>query len=115
MYVGYAAFMLCRNTLGAASPMMMEDAALAMGKPEYGRLLSWASAGAIIGKLVTGIGADILGGRKMFLIALSLTALANLGFAFSTSLVTLGVFNFRKEYKLASGGTSSKFWPISCS
>ena len=65
MYVGYAAFMLCRNTLGAASPMMMEDAALAMGKPEYGRLLSWASAGAIIGKLVTGIGADILGGRAL--------------------------------------------------
>ena len=105
MYVGYAAFMLCRNTLGAASPMMMEDAALAMGKPEYGRLLSWASAGAIIGKLVTGIGADILGGRKMFLIALSLTALANLGFAFSTSLVTLGVFNFLGQAFKAGG------WP----
>ena len=105
MYVGYAAFMLCRNTLGAASPMMMEDAALAMGKPEYGRLLSWASAGAIIGKLVTGIGADILGGRKMFLIALSLTALANLGFAFSTSLVALGVFNFLGQAFKAGG------WP----
>ena len=105
MYVGYAAFMLCRNTLGAASPLMMEDAALAMGKPEYGRLLSWASAGAIIGKLVTGIGADILGGRKMFLIALSLTALANLGFAFSTSLVTLGVFNFLGQAFKAGG------WP----
>ena len=105
MYVGYAAFMLCRNTLGAASPAMMDDPALAMDKAEYGRLMSWHSAGAIAGKLVTGIGADLLGGRRMFLIALSLTALANVGFALSTSLATLGVFNFLGQFFKAGG------WP----
>ena len=105
MYVGYAAFMLCRNTLGAASPAMLEDPTLAMDKASYGRLMSWHSAGAIAGKLVTGIGADLLGGRRMFLIALSLTAVANVGFALSSSLVMMGVFNFLGQFFKAGG------WP----
>lgn len=105
MYVGYAAFMLCRNTLGASSAAMIEDPELAMGTAEYGRLMSWHSAGAIVGKLFTGIGADVLGGRRMFMIALSLTALANVGFAFSTSLTTMGIFNFLGQFFKAGG------WP----
>jgi sugar phosphate permease len=105
MYVGYAAFMLCRNTLGAASPAMMEDPTLAMDKASFGRLMSWHSAGAIAGKLVTGIGADLLGGRRMFMIALALTAVANVGFALSSSLVTMGIFNFCGQFFKAGG------WP----
>ncbi|MGB7345392.1 MAG: MFS transporter [Pirellulaceae bacterium] len=105
MYVGYAAFMLCRNTLGAASPAMMEDPTIAMDKASFGRLMSWHSAGAIAGKLVTGIGADLLGGRRMFMIALSLTAVANIGFALSSSLVMMGVFNFFGQFFKAGG------WP----
>ena len=105
MYVGYAAFMLCRNTLGAASTAMIEDPDLAMNTASYGRLMSWHSAGAIAGKLVTGIGADLLGGRRMFLIALALTAVANIGFAMSTSLTSMGVFNFLGQFFKAGG------WP----
>ena len=105
MYVGYAAFMLCRNTLGAASAAMIEDPALAMNTASYGRLMSWHSAGAIVGKLVTGIGADLMGGRRMFLIALALTAVANIGFAMSTSLTSMGVFNFLGQFFKAGG------WP----
>ena len=105
MYVGYAAFMLCRHTLGAASATMIADPTIAMDKASFGRLMSWHSAGAIVGKLVTGIGADLLGGRRMFLIALSLTALANIGFALSSSLVMMGVFNFFGQFFKAGG------WP----
>ncbi|QDT13912.1 MFS transporter [Planctomycetes bacterium K23_9] len=105
MYIGYAAFMLCRNTLGAASPAMMEDPTIAMDKASFGRLMSWHSAGAIAGKLVTGIAADLLGGRRMFMIALSLTAVANIGFALSSSLVMMGVFNFFGQFFKAGG------WP----
>ncbi|NNE00105.1 MAG: MFS transporter [Pirellulaceae bacterium] len=105
MYVGYAAFMLCRNTLGAASPAMIADPALGMNKESFGHLMSWHSAGAIAGKLITGIGADLLGGRRMFLIALSLTALANVGFAMSTSFTSMGIFNFLGQAFKAGG------WP----
>ncbi len=105
MYLGYAAFMLCRNTLIASSAAMVEDPALGMDTESFGRLMSWHSAGAIMGKLVTGPGADILGGRRMFLIALSLTALANVGFAFGSSFAAFAAFNFFGQFAKAGG------WP----
>ncbi len=105
MYLGYAAFMLCRNTLISCSAEMMLDPSLEMDKESFGRLMSWHSAGAIMGKLVTGPGADWLGGRRMFLIALSLTALANVGFAFGSSFFTFAAFNFFGQFAKAGG------WP----
>ena len=105
MYVGYAAFMLCRNTLIACSAEMISDPTLQMDKEDFGRLMSWHSAGAIMGKLVTGPGADLLGGRRMFLIALSLTAIANVGFAFGSSFFLFATFNFMGQFCKAGG------WP----
>ncbi|MCA9138052.1 MAG: MFS transporter [Planctomycetales bacterium] len=105
MYVGYAAFMVCRNTLIASSAQMMEDPALGMDKESFGHLMSWHSAGAIMGKLVTGPGADWLGGRRMFLIALSLTAMANVGFAFSSTFIAFAAFNFFGQFAKSGG------WP----
>ena len=59
--------MVCRNTLIASSAAMIEDPTLSL--PEsFGYLMSWHSAGAIAGKLITGPAADLLGGRKMFLL-----------------------------------------------
>ena len=105
MYIGYAAFMLCRNTLIACSAEMTTDPSLAMNTEDFGRLMSWHSAGAIMGKLVTGPGADWLGGRRMFLLALSLTAIANVGFAFSSSFLMFATFNFAGQFCKAGG------WP----
>ena len=105
MYIGYAAFMVCRNTLIASSAEMVQDPALGMDTESFGRLMSWHSAGAIMGKLVTGPGADRLGGRRMFLLALSLTAMANVGFAFSSSFFAFAAFNFFGQFAKAGG------WP----
>ncbi len=105
MYIGYAAFMLCRNTLIASSAELINDPALDLDKESFGHLMSWHSAGAILGKLVTGPGADILGGRRMFLLALSITALANVGFAFGSSFFTFALFNFLGQFAKAGG------WP----
>ncbi len=105
MYIGYAGFMLCRNTLIASSAEMIQDPALNLDKESFGRLMSWHSAGAIAGKLVTGIGADLIGGRRMFLLALSLTALANVGFAFCSSFLFMGIWNFLGQFFKAGG------WP----
>lgn len=105
MYVGYAAFMVCRNTLISSSAAMMEDPSLDLNKESFGHLMSWHSAGAIMGKLVTGPGADLLGGRRMFLIALALTAVANVGFAFGSSFFLFATFNFFGQFAKAGG------WP----
>ena len=105
MYVGYTAFMLCRNTLIASSATMIQDPAIGLDKESFGQLMSWHSAGAIAGKLVTGICADKIGGRRMFLIALGFTAAANLGFAFCSSFFLMGVLNFLGQFFKAGG------WP----
>jgi len=105
MYGGYIAFMLCRNTLITSSAAMIQDPSLGLDVASYGQLMSLHSAGSILGKLVTGIGADLLGGRRMFLIALSLTGLANLAFGMVSSLFLFGVLNFTGQFFKAGG------WP----
>ena len=105
MYTGYVAFMLCRNTLIAASPAMIEDPTLGLDKETYGQLMSWHSAGAIVGKLVTGLGADLIGGRKTFLLALLLTAASNVAFGLVSSLSLFKLFNFSGQFCKAGG------WP----
>ena len=105
MYIGYAALMLCRNTLVACSVQIVQDPTLGIDKESFGHLMAWHSAGAILGKLVTGPGADLLGGRRMFLLALSLTAIANVGFAFSSSFFLFAAFNFFGQAAKAGG------WP----
>ena len=103
MYAGYVAFMLCRNTLIAASPAIIEDPTLGLDKESYGQLMSWHSAGAIAGKLVTGIGADLIGGRATFLLALLLTAASNVAFGLVSALSMFKLFNFTGQFcKLTS-------------
>ncbi len=84
---------------------MILDPTIDLDKESYGQLMSLHSAGAIAGKFATGIAADKLGGRRMFLLALALTAAANLGFAFCSSFVLMGALNFFGQF-VKSGG-----WP----
>ena len=93
--------MVCRNTLIASSAAMMEDPTLSLDKESFGHLMSWHSAGAIAGKLITGPGADLLGGRKMFLLALGFTGAANICFAFCTSFIGFAIFNFFGQFAKA--------------
>lgn len=105
MYLGYAAFMLCRNTLIASSAAMINDPTLGLDKEKFGRLMSWHSAGAIGGKLVTGVGADWMGGRRMFLLALALVAAATAVNGMVSTLLLFGVLNFTGQFFKAGG------WP----
>jgi sugar phosphate permease len=105
MYVCYAAFMLCRNTVVAASPAMIQDPTLGLDVEKFGRLMSWASVGAIIGKLVTGVGADRIGGRRVFLLTLFLTAGCTATFGLVSSVFFFGGLNFSGQFFKAGG------WP----
>ena len=105
MYLGYVGFMLCRNTLIASSVTMINDPNLQMDKESYGRLMSYHHAGAIAGKCVTGIAADAIGGRRMFLAMLGLTAAATAAFGAVSSNLMFGVSNFFGQFFKAGG------WP----
>ena len=105
MYVCYAAFMLCRNTVVAASPAMIQDPSLGLDKEKFGRLMSWHSLGSIAGKLVTGVGADRIGGRRLFLLTLFLTAISTALFGMVSSVFFFGGLNFLGQFFKAGG------WP----
>ncbi|HIF01421.1 MAG TPA: MFS transporter [Fuerstia sp.] len=105
MYVCYAAFMLCRNTVVAASPAMVQDPSLGLDIEKFGRLMSWASVGAIVGKLVTGVAADRIGGRRLLLLTLLLTAACTAAFGLVSSIFFFGGLNFAGQFFKAGG------WP----
>ncbi len=105
MCAGYAALMLCRNTLIASSAAMIRDPSLGIDKAAYGRLMSWHSAGAIAGKLATGVAADRIGGRGMFLLVLLMTSLSTAAFGMVSGFYLFAALNFTGQF-FKSGG-----WP----
>ncbi|MBV52312.1 MAG: MFS transporter [Nitrospinae bacterium] len=94
MYGAYAVVNICRATVIIASPAMLDDPTLELDKTAWGAILGWGTAGTIIGKLATGIMADRLGGRKVFLFSLGLCMLATGMFGFMSKAFFFSVAFF---------------------
>ena len=105
MFVGYMAYILSRTVLAVASPEMVADPSLGLDEAGYGDIAAWGMAGMVTGKLVTGVIADWLGGRRVFLIALSITAVLAASFSWGTSTTTFAVINFFLLFAMAAS------WP----
>ena len=105
MYGGYAGLVLCRTTVSIASPEMINDAALGLDESGFGALLGWGAAGALAGKLLNGALADVLGGRRLFLLAMSLMGAATVMFGASSAHVLFMLMNFLAQLTKAAG------WP----
>ena len=105
MYGGYAGLVLCRTTVSIASPEMINDAALGLNESGFGTLLGWGAAGALAGKLLNGALADVLGGRRLFLLAMSLMGAATVMFGASSAHGLFMLMNFLAQLTKAAG------WP----
>lgn len=105
MYAGYMAFILCRTAIYVVSPAMVGDPALGLTKTMFGAILGWGTAGMVTGKLLSGAVADQLGGRRVFLLALSTTAAAACAFAVAGGFVLFCLLNFTMLLAAAAG------WP----
>jgi OPA family sugar phosphate sensor protein UhpC-like MFS transporter len=105
MFIGYMAFILCRSALPAASPEMVKDPKLGLDEASYGDIAAWGTAGMITGKLLTGVIADWLGGRRVFLVGLSLAALLTASFSWGTSATIFASLNFVMLFAMAAS------WP----
>ena len=66
MYVGYAALYMCQATVVISGPAMLSDPALGLNKTAWGAIIGWGTAGTLSGKLINGILADKIGGRRVF-------------------------------------------------
>ena len=105
MYAGYMGFILCRTAIYAASPAMVGDPALGLSKAMFGAVLGWGTAGMVVGKLLSGAVADRLGGRRVFLSALAITATTALAFSLARSHALLCLLNFSMLLAASAG------WP----
>lgn len=105
MYLGYMGFILCRTAIYVASPAMVGDPSLGLTKTMFGAILGWGTAGMVTGKLLSGAIADRLGGRKVFLLALSITTAAAFAFAIAGGFVFYCFLNFTMLLAAAAG------WP----
>ena len=105
MYAGYMGFILCRTAIYAASPAMVGDPALGLSKTMFGAVLGWGTAGMVVGKLLSGAVADRLGGRRVFLSALAITATTALAFSLARSKALLCLLYFTMLLAASAG------WP----
>jgi sugar phosphate permease len=105
MYGGYAGLVLCRTTVSIASPEMISDPALGLDEAGFGALLGWGAAGALTGKLLNGVIADRLGGRRLFLLAMFLMGVATVVFGASSAHSLFMLMNFLAQL------TKAGAWP----
>jgi sugar phosphate permease len=99
------AFILSRTVLAVASPEMVNDPGLGLDEADYGDIAAWGMAGMIAGKLLTGVIADWLGGRRVFIAALAITALLTVTFSWGTSSTFFAGVNFLLLFAMAAS------WP----
>ena len=76
LFFGYIAYYLCRSNFMAASPSFMSD--LGFSKENFGAIISCGVFVYALGKFTNGVLGDLIGGRKIFLIGLFISALATL-------------------------------------
>ena len=96
MYTGYMGFMLCKSALSLLAPAMKEDVGLTTS--DFGTIYAWGNGGALGGKLLTGMIADRLGGRSVFLLALGFTTAATLAFGAASRRSVFMSLNFALQF-----------------
>jgi sugar phosphate permease len=105
MFTGYMAFIFSRTALPVASPEMLKDVSLGLDEASYGDIAAWGTAGMITGKLLTGVIADWIGGPRVFLVALSASALLTFAFGWGSSETVFASLNFVMLFAVAAS------WP----
>jgi sugar phosphate permease len=100
LVVGYASFYLCRANLEAALPLL-EEAGFDKGK--LGLISSASVAAYAIGKLVNGALGDVIGGKRIMLVAIAGSVTASLAFGFSNGLAAFVAFGVMNRF-FQSGG-----------
>jgi OPA family glycerol-3-phosphate transporter-like MFS transporter len=70
LFVGYAGYYVCRANLSVAAPLLVADPDRGLTKDDIGDVASAGVLAYAVGKLLTGVPADALGGRRVFLFGL---------------------------------------------
>jgi sugar phosphate permease len=83
--IGYVSLIMCVSSLPTASPALVDDASLNLTRSLVGNLMALGSLAVVVGKLLNGTLADLLGGRFMYIVSVSGAGLSALAFGFGNS------------------------------
>ena len=98
LLLGYGAFYLCRNNLSAAASLL--DTGLHIDKVRFGQIASAGTLFYAAGKVIAGPIADRVGGRRVFLLGLYVSAAANLAMALGGPLgVFIGLWSISRLFQ----------------
>ena len=86
--------MLCRNAIGALSPAMSEDPEIMLTASQLGEILAWGAVGSIVGKLFSGVVADLIGGRSAIFLCLFFVALSTIAFSLPSTVLLFCLVHF---------------------
>ena len=94
MFLAYGGSMLCRNAIGALSPAMSEDPEIMLTTSQLGEILAWGAVGSIVGKIFSGIVADLIGGRLALFVCVFAVAISTIAFSLPTSVFFFSLVHF---------------------
>src|SRR5262245_61793549 len=94
LLVGYAGYYICRSNLSVVTPeLVREFGSRGIDRAAIGGIVSSGVLAYAIGKAVTGIAGDFIGGRTAFISGMVLSVLATLVFGLSSALpVFIGIW-----------------------
>jgi sugar phosphate permease len=103
LVIGYGAFYLCRANVESSFPLLKAD--FGFTKTQLGTLSSIPIATYAVGKVVMGAFGDVIGGKRLMLLATSGSVLATFAFGASSGLVAFVLFASINRF-FQSGGWS---------
>ncbi|HHZ83167.1 MAG TPA: MFS transporter [Nitrospirales bacterium] len=103
MYLGYAGFMILKTSMLVASPDLVAENLIT--KTQWGAILGWGAFGAIVGKIVSGVVADRLGGKWTFTMGLCITTISVAIFGMCSTAIGFSLVYFAALFAKSSG------WP----
>lgn len=89
LLVGYAGYYVCRSNLSVVVPLLTRDPASGLTRDDLGLISSAGIVAYAVGKSITGVAGDFVGGRVLFLGGLFLSVLATFAFAASSGAPAL--------------------------
>jgi sugar phosphate permease len=103
LFAAYASFYLCRANVDASLPLLAGE--FGYDKVQLGRLSSIAMLGYAAGKVSLGPLGDVVGGRRLILVAVVGSVLASFGFGLMSSLFGLTAFAAINRWFQSAGWT----------
>jgi sugar phosphate permease len=102
LFFAYGSFYLCRSNVDAANPLLIREG---FSKTSLGQLSSIAVLTYAVGKVITGVVGDALGGRRILAVAVAGSVVFSLAFGASHTFLAMVVFAAANRF-FQSGGWS---------